>query len=128
MKKIALILFTALYLIPAIGFSINVHWCGNNVSSVNLESFSKSGCSCGIEMPLGCCKDIKTVIKFSDTHSPASQTAITSNELVNQLADAILTVCYSNYKKETITNFSDYHAPPFKCKLPVYMSICVFRI
>ena len=57
MKKIAIILLTAFYLLPAIGFSINIHWCADKISSVKINALSKNeGCACGSKMSRkGCC-------------------------------------------------------------------------
>ena len=128
MKKIAIILLAFLYLLPAIGFSINVHFCGNKIQTVSVESVNKKLCSCGSKMPKGCCRNIHTVIKLTDNQNPSSSTDLTFNNFAKQLANNAflhLGVFPDGFSAFIIPN---YHAPPDINKLPVYLANCTFRI
>jgi hypothetical protein len=127
MKKIAIILFTVFYLIPVIGFSINLHWCGNNLTSVKIGTPFNTTCgSCQKWMQRSCCKNTSLLIKFSDNQSkPAtsSQSTINCFKIFAQSSEQL----FPGVESVAIP-FYTYHAPPFKSKLPVYLSNSVFRI
>ena len=126
MKRISLISLLFLYLIPAIGFSFNVHWCGGKVNSIKILSLEDDACICGEKLPLGCCKDVQTHIKLTDSYNAGSQISIPFNidqNLIDQFTKSVLTFQNSFFK-----DVSHYHSPPIKCKLPVYVRACVFRI
>jgi hypothetical protein len=127
MKKIAIILFTVFYLIPVVGFSINMHWCGNNLTSVKIGTPFDTTCnSCQKGMQRSCCKNTSLLIKFSDNQSKpvtSSQSTINCFKIFTQLSVQLFTgVSY------IAIPFYTYHAPPFKSKLSGYLSNNVFRI
>jgi hypothetical protein len=128
MKKIAIILFVFLYLLPAIGFSIDVHFCGNKIQTVNVETINRNLCSCGSKMPKGCCRDIHTVIKLTDNQNPSSSTDVIFNNFAKQLANSAFLHLGVISDGFSIFIFPNYHAPPEINKPPVYLANCTFRI
>ena len=128
MKRIAVIFFALFYLLPAVGFSINVHWCGGKVSSVAIEVIGNGKCACGKEMKKGCCKDIKTIVKLTDNQKNTTQLTVPQNNQVKQLSELSITTQQILYPQVIVLNLTNYHAPPSNCKSSVYLSNCVFRI
>ena len=119
MKKIALILLTAFYMLPAIGFSINVHWCAGKISSVKFATIQNDNCACGKEMKKGCCKDNHTIIKLTDnqkvTTTLGSPTANLSSIILFTIPKTGL--LYSDaFFSDLIAN----HPIPLLSKQPVY--------
>jgi hypothetical protein len=128
MKRIAIIFFTLFYLLPAVGFSINVHWCGGKVASVAIEVIGNGKCACGKEMKKGCCKDIKTIVKLTDNQKNTTQLIAPQNNQVKHLSELSIITQQILYSQVTLLNCTNYHAPPSNCQNSVYLSNCVFRI
>ena len=128
MKRIAIILITLCYLLPAIGLSINVHWCGGKISSVKFQSITAPECRCGKKMLPGCCKDFQTLIKLTDNQKAGSSFSFPKDfqTEIQQFTTASKTgLLY--FELQTFDYFKD-KVPPFKNKLPVYLVNKVFRI
>jgi hypothetical protein len=127
MKKIAVIVLVVFYLIPVVGFSINLHWCGNSLTSVKIGTpFSTQYGSCQKGMQRSCCKNKSILIKFNDNQNkPATvlQSKINCVKVFAQSSMQLFTVVAS-----IAIPFYTYHAPPFKSKLPGYLSNNVFRV
>lgn len=127
MKKVAAIFLTILYLLPAIGFSIDVHLCGNKTQSIGINKLHGSKCSCGSTMPRNCCKDIHASIKLKDNHKASSQVLTPQTDFIKQLHGVLLPFNLV-IAPVVVFNFSNYHSPPFKSKQPVYLDNSTFRI
>ncbi len=128
MKKTAAILLTLLYLLPAIGFSIDAHWCGNKIQAIKVNAVTKKECSCGKKMPKGCCKNVHSHIQLTDNHNGSSTVVSYNNDLVKLLADLPVHTAGLFVSRLSAFNFTDDHAPPGGNKLPVYLTNCTFRI
>ncbi len=58
MKKIIAKILMILYVIPLIGISITVHYCGGEISSISWFQTQDDKCDCGSEKMKGdCCQD-----------------------------------------------------------------------
>ena len=58
MKKILILFFSILYLVVTTGFSINMHFCGDNLIELSINSSTKEENCCGKkEIKKGCCTD-----------------------------------------------------------------------
>ncbi len=127
MKRIAVIIVTFFYLIPVVGFSINLHWCGNNLTLVKIGTPFNTTCgSCQKGMHRSCCKNIQLLIKFNDNQNKpavASQSIINCFKIFAQSSVQL----FANGSSVTLS-FYTYHSPPFKSKLPVYITNNIFRI
>ncbi|MBI3503186.1 MAG: hypothetical protein HY063_15470 [Bacteroidetes bacterium] len=79
MKKIFSIFLSAIFLISAMGMTINSHFCGMKLQSVSLM---KQDCCCKKgTMPKGCCKNEIKYVKITDDYSPSSQFHIEKNNI-----------------------------------------------
>ena len=116
-------------MVPAIGFSMDLHWCGNKVKLVSVDSAHKKKCPCNKKMPPGCCKDVHVSVKLIENQKAPSHLTIPNKSFVKQVsAVGSLSVSTSSSQQVEVFDFANYHAPPFKSKLPVYLAISVFRI
>lgn len=128
MKKIAILLLTSIYLLPAIGFSIGMHICGNRVTALNFENFGRNGCPCGVEMKGDCCKNIHVAFQITDNQKAATELTISKYNFSKFISESSLPVQFISLLQPIIFEYSDYHAPPPTAKRPVYLNNRVFRI
>lgn len=71
MKKSLIILLILMYILPAIGINISVHYCENQIASISLMYSNKTLCSCNPSQEDeqnqdDCCKNKSVNIKFLD--------------------------------------------------------------
>ena len=115
-------------MLPAIGFNLDLHWCGNKVKLVSFDSAHEIKCPCSKKMPLGCCKDVHVSVKLTDNHKTASQLNIPNNIFVTQLSAVVSLPGLIPSSQFEVFVFTKYHDPPFKSELPVYLTNNIFRI
>jgi hypothetical protein len=82
MKKVAAIFLTILYLIPSIGFSMDLHFCGSNVTEVSIQKSLDKDCVCG-KSSSKCCKEIHLEVKL-DASQKVSSSLVVSKK-VNEI-------------------------------------------
>ena len=128
MKRIATILLTFFYLIPAIGFSFDIHWCGNKVRSVSIIKAHGEKCPCGMKMKAGCCKDVHTNIKLSESQKGSSQIVSPNNSITKYLTEFSIKNNLTLYPKTDVIDIANYHSPPAIRRLPVFLLNSNFRI
>lgn len=127
MAKIATVLFAFFYLLVATGFNLSAHWCGNKIRFVSLDSPHEKKCPCGKKMRPGCCKDIHAYFKITDTQKAASKVALPSYNFVKAITFAS-PQSERLFQQVLIFDITNYHAPPFKTKLPVYLTSGTLRV
>ncbi|HKR03259.1 MAG TPA: hypothetical protein VJY62_01380 [Bacteroidia bacterium] len=128
MKRIAVILFTLLYLVSASGIAISNFYCCGKLKETYLlnPKYISNDCK-GNKLP-GCC-DTKTVlIKVKDNHSPSQQLKSFTNDFSIQLFGGVHLINDIFLSADESPLFAFIHAPPLISKSPVYLSVCNFRI
>lgn len=128
MRKLVAILLLFFYLIPAIGLSIDAHWCGKKVKIVSIDSSHEKKCPCSKKMSNGCCSDVHVSLKLTDSQKIATQVNFPSNSFVKLIAATLPCLISLSPRNNFVFNFSTYHAPPFKSKEPVFLLNSVIRI
>ena len=128
MKKLTIIVLTFIYLIPAIGVSMDVHWCCNRIKIVDINSSHEKKCPCGKKMPPGCCKDYHFSAKITQIQQSLDQIKIPSCDFITVFSLDNYISLFTIPLQAFVFDFSMRHPPPFKCKQPVYLDISVFRI
>jgi hypothetical protein len=122
MKRSALILLTAIYLLSLVGIGVNRFYCCGKLASVTLTYASADHTDKD-----NCCKHESKSFKIKDSH-------VTVNALIlNQLIPTILPV--SNYliaddllmEQANHTNYQA-NAPPDNPAVPIYTINCSYRI
>ena len=107
---------------------MNLHWCGKKVRIVAFDSSHEKRCLCSKKMPAGCCKDVHVKVKLTENHKTASQIVIPVTDFVRYF-DSFFSVAVPKWAPQIVVfDFTNYHAPPFKSKQPVYLANSVFRI
>ncbi len=128
MKKSLFLFITFIYLIPSIGFGIDLHWCGKKVHFVSINSTHEKRCACKQKMKPGCCKDKYISFKLSSYHKQVANYQFPSNNSFNQLLNfPVFSFIFLPAFCQDI-NFKQYHSPPFKIKPPVYLILHTFLI
>jgi hypothetical protein len=127
MKRIALILFVFIYLLPSVGFSINVHWCGNKVNSISIGHLKADVCPCGKKMKRNCCKDFHTFVKLNGSHKASSTLSVNASNLTLASSAGIFEVIPFNNPASSSFHYANYR-PPISCGPPLYVSCRTFRI
>jgi hypothetical protein len=127
MKRIALLFFAFLYLMPAVGFSINVHWCGKKINSVSIGHLKADNCPCGKKMKRNCCSDFHTFVKLDDSHKAAPTVSVAANKLTQPVTLAAFGVIQNNTLIRSFIHF-DLYCPSVLCGPPVYLRCCNFRV
>ena len=128
LKRLIILFFVFAYLVPAIGFSVDVHWCGKSVRVVDLNSVHQARSPCKTNMPKGCCKDKHILMKLTDAHKNfTSVNNLKSFTSVKVQGPIFINSLISDFPI-FVFDFSKYHAPPFKSKEPPYLTNSTFRI
>ncbi len=85
-KRLLGILLLFLYLIPSIGVSGSVHYCGGEIAAIVIIPTDEHPCACSPSEPMedGCCKDKAFSIKIKDNHKNAD-----AKILVNGISDVV---------------------------------------
>jgi hypothetical protein len=79
-------------------------------------------------MPVGCCKDFHFSAKIEVNQQAAAQILVPAKNQVQLFTVSIVESSSGLTFHTNHFNFAKYHAPPFKAKMPVYLTINVFRI
>jgi hypothetical protein len=75
------------------------------------------------------CCDTKTfLVKVKDSHSASQQLKISFNDFFTTNFSAAHISEQPLYSSTASSLFASIHAPPLISKLPVYLSVCNFRV
>jgi len=71
LKRSGAILLTMLYTVTVLGFVLNLHYCGNYIASIKIDS---PAIHCKMEQAdkMKCCKDKQLQVKVNDAHQGES--------------------------------------------------------
>jgi hypothetical protein len=123
MKRSALILLTAIYLLSCVGIGVSRFYCCGKLASVTLTYAAQDHTG----DKGNCCKHESKSFKLKDSH-------VTANALVlNQLMPAILPVpVYLTALEQTAEQVTQTkyraNAPPDNPAVPIYTINCAYRI
>jgi len=121
-------LLALLYTVTALGFALNLHYCGRLLTSVTLNSSAKS-CGMFAVGKMKCCKDKKFEVKVKDVHQGQPTSA-----LAKKFAAEIPQLPYGAYhcvlpQVLLAGKFLNKAPPDHRTdKLPVFLKNCTFRI
>ena len=128
LKRIAVILFSILYLIPAVGVSLDLHKCGKKIKVIAVNAPHGAKCPCGTDMPFDCCKDIHLSVQIKDEQKTSEAIIVSHTGYFNLIAIPVELSIGAPSSQVEVFDFTSYHAPPFKSKQPVYLTNSIFRI
>ncbi|XOV95233.1 MAG: hypothetical protein ACFHWX_11085 [Bacteroidota bacterium] len=123
MKKLTFILFVAFYSLTATGFSMNLHYCLEELSEVEFFGHQNS-CCCGEEESMaGCCEDETFQLSSSDQQLQSTTSFnfeatfiidVSSNEVLDEIDVA------------SISNHLTSEDPPPPQNRPIWLVNCNF--
>jgi hypothetical protein len=123
-KKVAVIFLTILYLIPSIGFSMDLHFCGDKISTVSMQNAPLQKCVCGKMSSSKCCKEIHVEVKLN-TSQKASSTLVTTPK-ITELKLFINNIFSSDLFSSSLPKNSFVYFDPLRFtslqKHPVYLT------
>lgn len=131
MKKFIVIIFLFIYIVPAIGCNINVHYCGGEIASISINpTTDPEGCVCGSKkMEKDCCKDKQISFKLKDNHQKYSQITFGPFHSFDAvLATKIPEYLFDFYAVDFQINWYHYHHPPDSVKQSLHILHQVFII
>ncbi len=126
MKRTALILLTAIYLLSSLGVAANSYYCCGKLQLTTITDAAKPDCKMAAAMPK-CCKTKKQYFKVKDQHIGASVLNLNSKLFHVINTPYLISRVNLNIPNHQIISFYR-HAPPDWLKAPVYMLNCSFKI
>ena len=139
MKRILASFLLCFYLFPAIGFSVNVHWCCDKISAVSFLGIQTDKCkTCQktnkpkrcchkAQLKRSCCQTSQLTVRITDRQNCASSTETNDYSLKQVVSFISVNPFLSSFALSQAT-FANYHSPPTLGKQPVYLTINVFRV
>lgn len=127
MKRSALILLTAIYLLSIVGIGVNRFYCCGELASVTLTYGSEDHSAKETGKKDNCCKNEAQSFKVKDTHvssvnfavvhpSPSILPTFSHPELFTIALELPVTIAYQS------------NAPPGNPATPIYTLNCTYRI
>jgi len=126
-KRSGAFVLTILYLVTTVGFALNLHYCFNRVTSVNLDTPAKS-CGMPANREMKCCKDKHIVVKVNDAHQ--GKAISSANVLPLLKLTHLLLPHFPLSVQEALAeaNFRVDSPDPPPARIDPYLKNCVFRI
>jgi hypothetical protein len=127
LKRSAAIILIILYTCTVSGFALNLHYCFNRLSSIQIDAPSK-GCTKGLAVSkMKCCKDKHIEIKVKDSHQTGTKSPIT--RIFNgDLAFISFGNIFFKIPGNSIAAISYRGPPDVLHKSPLFLKNCTFRI
>lgn len=127
MRKVVSFLLLSLYLLPATGAGLNLHFCGEVMQQQTLTHFSPTTCCEQTQAPMDCCHDEVQASTDESTQAASFQAPLAFGWV-------LLFVIPSFYEffARTKTGFSPAFgaddAPPLSALCPLYLWVASFRL
>jgi hypothetical protein len=129
-QKIALGL-SAFYLLSVIGIAMNLHFCSNNLSSV--EFTKKATCKAckstenkGLAKKDNCCKSTTVAAKVTDQHQSGSKVDMPKNFSIALFITPMIAEFLQSFLPGLFSKIEN-KAPPLSATISLYLFHCVFR-
>ena len=127
-KKSGALFIAILYMVTVAGFALNLHYCGNRVASVKINTPAKT---CGMQMGFNekdCCKDIKVNVKVKDEHE-AQPVSFLAKIFSSVIPGQVFKDYSFSSQQGSAGRFFDRGPPDIPVKtIPVFLKNCIFRI
>ncbi|MGF7082129.1 HYC_CC_PP family protein [Mucilaginibacter sp. UYCu711] len=122
MKRSALILLTAIYLLSLVGIGVNRFYCCGKLTSVTLTYASANHTDKG-----NCCKHESKSFKIKDSHVTGNTTVLSPSIAAILPTPAYLNAVNIFIEQATPINYQA-NAPPGNVDIPIYTLNCAYRI
>jgi len=121
LKRYIAILLSIFYLSLSIGLTVNRHYCGGKLASIELGLTHKNSCPCGDKpMKKDCCKDIYKIYKLishfdNSIHIDYNHETFFIGDITTPIVGKL---CF--YQSiDLVSNY--YHPPPLSRKIPIFL-------
>jgi len=128
MKKLAVILLTAIYMLTTIGVAISQFYCCNKLKSVSFSFSSKEQITSKNKTQNdGCCKTTHQYLKIKDSHFASNDICLTEKyvSIIHIGFPVIELIAPQIHQAVELNNIN---APPGITKTPIYIFNCTYRI
>ncbi|MCO5950005.1 HYC_CC_PP family protein [Mucilaginibacter flavidus] len=122
MKRTALILLTAVYLLSIAGIGVNRFYCCGKLASVTLTLASTDHTDKG-----NCCKHESKSFKIRDGHVMA-KTTVLAQSTPALLPTPAYGIAVNSPTEQTLHTNYQANAPPGNPTIPIYTLNCTYRI
>jgi hypothetical protein len=123
MKRFLSIILSFLYISLSTSAAISIHYCGGELESISINSYSE-GCCCGSsEMSRDCCKDESLVLKLDTDQTITSVQNILPEQIIIL---SILTNQFELLKENGIDFVCDNYFVPHPKLQPIWLMNCTF--
>jgi hypothetical protein len=127
LKRSVAIILTVLYLGTVSGFALNLHYCFNRLSSVQIDAPAETCVKSLVISKMKCCSDKHVDIKVKDAHQNGS-----FSFLVKSFAFDLPKASFADFSiaiLETSTGKLASRGPPLRSpNVTLYLKNCTFRI
>ncbi|MBB5396960.1 hypothetical protein [Mucilaginibacter sp. AK015] len=83
LKKAGVLILVLMYMVTSSGFAINLHYCGNKVVAIKVNTPPKSCAKPLASNKMKCCKDTKVDVKVKDSHESQPNSSIPKSTTVD---------------------------------------------
>ena len=128
MKKLALILLTAVYMLSTVGLAVSQFYCCGKFKSESISFVAEKQQNCqGDNEKPGCCQTTHHYLKISDNHF-ASQLDFSFEKFLSILHTDFPSVELAAPQMQLTIAANNIHAPPLLQGNPIYILNCTYRI
>lgn len=129
MRTVTAIFLLLLFLISNSGVTVNLHWCGGKLASIDLFPDGEPRCTCGDgAMKPNCCKDITIQLKANDELVTTTQFTFQISLPKIDFIPIKRTIEVLPPAQHLYVAADFYHPPPPQSKTPIYLLDRVFLI
>jgi hypothetical protein len=126
-KRSAVLVLALLYLVTVSGFALNLHYCFNRLSSVNIDAPVKSCAKILQTSKMKCCKDTHFEVKVKDVHQaglPSYLAKVFSFDIPRLFFAAFC----APVQKDLAQKLADRGPPLPSSGVTIFLKNCTFKI
>ena len=127
LKRSVAIVLVMLYLVTVSGFALNLHYCFNRLSSVNIDAPANACIKVLKISKMKCCKDAHVEVKVKDAHQVGTASFL-AKVFALDLPKSLIAESMPAVQNIASENLS-YRGPPLTpSDSPIFLKNCTFRI
>lgn len=129
-RSLATILLIVYTTVQAIGLSVNLHYCGNNLSDVTLYNTTQNCCGDVDLEEKDCCEDHQLYLKVSTEHAVAQAHQAPKNNILLWLphfTGNTINTTLANLSQHSTHLYADRGSPP-KLQQNTWLLLCTLRL
>lgn len=129
MKSAIIWLFVSFYFLVSVGITTNLHFCQDELKSFSFDFSNQDSCCGEKEMDDGCCKNIKLILKKSNTEQINSIVEVPFLAKAIFVDNSSISFSYQSIViSENKTKITNTHPPNYHTYPTLFIRFCNFRI